>query len=420
MALAASACGADPDLSILHLNDLHARISPDHRGLGGFAYVKTALEEQRRQGPPTLTLHAGDMVQGTPVSTIFRGTPVYEIGNHLGIDLHCLGNHEFDYGWEQIRKFQEVSDVPILSANVLNSDGERLLPHSAVVEVGNLRVGVIGALTPRLPSLIKAELAGPWGARALVPTLRPIVADLRSRTDLVVVLGHLFDDEDEEILRELPDVDVLVSGHDHGGLEEALVVEGRIGVKLKPYGRELGRLDLWLDDESDGVSRHRWTRISVPSSRIEPDPATAASVAVWEERVAQQVDQPIGTCSRAMSRDDLVGLIERAMREQTGADIAYMNRGGVRDALPRGTVLARAIWNMLPFDNELVMATVRGRDIPAAARRRAEVDDGSTYRLVTNDFVAGQWRDAGISFQPTGHTLRDSFLEWVRERGQIP
>ena len=96
-------CAAAPgvELTILHVNDLHAQLLPDSEGRGGFAHLATALERERRAARAHLTLHAGDMVQGTPVSTLFEGLPIFTVANTLGIDVHCLGNHEFDYGWQK-------------------------------------------------------------------------------------------------------------------------------------------------------------------------------------------------------------------------------------------------------------------------------------------------------------------------------
>jgi len=84
-------------LTILHSNDLHAHLVPDDRDNGGFARLATEVRRQKAQYPACLYLNAGDLVQGTPVSTLFHGSPIYEIANLLGFDAATLGNHEFDY-----------------------------------------------------------------------------------------------------------------------------------------------------------------------------------------------------------------------------------------------------------------------------------------------------------------------------------
>ncbi len=420
LAVATSSYAEVERITILHLNDLHARLLPDEQGRGGFAHVATAIESERRTSDHSIVLHAGDMVQGSPVSTIFRGTPVFEVANPLGIDAHCLGNHEFDYGWQRIRDFVRVSRAPILAANVIDDQGGRLLEPAAVLTTGNLKVAVIGALTPRLPALIGPGLVGPWRAAGLVDSLREIVEEMKQRADLVVVLGHLFDDEDELVLRELPGVDVVVGGHDHGGRDTELVVEGRIAVKLRPYGRELGRLDIAFDTESQRVVEFEWRRIPIYANRNSPQPETAALVEHWESKVSERVDITIGHCDRSLSRSEVKTLVERAILETTGADLAYMNRGGVRDSLSRGTVTARHIWNILPFDNTLVEATVLGRDLPEEAVSGHSVERDRRYRFVTNNYVAGLSQYRHIRFRPSGRVMRDTFLDWVKSRDRIP
>ena len=420
LAALAAQCANVEQITILHLNDLHARLLPDEQGRGGFAHVATAIAAERSNSENAIVLHAGDMVQGSPVSTIFEGTPVFEVANRLGFDAHCLGNHEFDYGWEKIAEFQRVTDAPILAANVLNAEGERLVPPTAVLTAGDLRIGVVGALTAGLARLIKPAQAGPWRATPLVESLREPVAEMNARADLVVVLGHLFDDEDEAILRGLRDVDVLVGGHDHGGRDTELLIDGRIGVKLRPYGRELGRLEIAFDRDAGRIVRHRWRRIPISQDRFPAKPDIAALVDQWESKVSELVDVEIAECVRALGRDDVKRVIERALRETTGAQIAFMNRGGVRDSLAEGTVMARHIWNILPFDNALVEATVRGDRLPEEARAGQDLEPGRMYRFVTNDYVAGLPEFAGIDFTARELTLRDAVLDWVKARARVP
>lgn len=418
--LAAGCAAAGQPLTIIHLNDLHARLLPDANGLGGFAHVDSAIARERAAAANALVLHAGDMVQGSPVSTLFEGVPAFEVGNGLGIDVHCLGNHEFDYGWEKIREFVSVSTAPLVSANVIDDSGRHLVEPYVIRSVGGIRIAVVGALTQRLDRLLKPGLAGPWRAAPLVETLRPIVAQVHAKADLVVVLGHLFDDEDERVLRGLPDVDVLIGGHNHGGREFPLVIDGRICVKLRAYGREIGRLDIDFDPQAKRIANYRWKRIPVDARAVAADPDTALAVEDWESRVSEIVDAPIGECRRTLRKSDLKRAIEKSLLEKTGADLAYMNSGGIRDSMPAGQMLARHVWNILPFDNEVVEAVAAGADVPEEVARGLVPD--KLYRLVTNDFVAGQWTDRGrdLDFKPTGNTLRDMFLEWVKERRVLP
>src|SRR5258708_799428 len=111
-------------LTILHTNDLHARLTPLDNHNGGFAYLATAIQREREHCNDCILLNAGDLVQGTPVSTIFHGLPVFEVGNLLGFDAACLGNHDFDYGWMQTQKFVQTANYPIVSSNLRNPKNE--------------------------------------------------------------------------------------------------------------------------------------------------------------------------------------------------------------------------------------------------------------------------------------------------------
>jgi 2',3'-cyclic-nucleotide 2'-phosphodiesterase (5'-nucleotidase family) len=408
-------------LTILHTNDLHARFLPDAEGHGGFAYVAAAIREEKAKSEATLVLHAGDFVQGTPVSTIFRGEPVWEVANHLGIDVNILGNHEFDYGWEQIPKFIGSVDFPTVTANLVNEEGKLLTPDPYVIrEVNGIRIAVIGLITGRLEELSRSNFRGPWRALPPAETAERYAKEVQDKADLVIGLGHLFNEEDDEVLRRAPDMPVLVSGHNHGGQEDIKEYEGRICVKVRAYGRELGRLDLEIDVPNKKVVSYRWQRIPIETSRYQPDATVAALVDKWEKEVSHVVDVPIGVSKRSFDRSATQALIETVMREATGADLAYMNRGGVRDNLPEGEILIRHLWNIEPFGNLIEYGPVLGKDIPEEAREGRQIDPNREYVFATNDFIAQQWREKGLlDLKREGPLVRDAMIEWVRKKKVI-
>ena len=108
-------------LTILHTNDLHSRLSPLANHHGGFAYLASVIRQQREGCTDCIVLNAGDLAQGTPVSTIYKGAPVFEIANLLGFDAFALGNHDFDYGWQQTRRFIGMSKYPMISSNIVDA-----------------------------------------------------------------------------------------------------------------------------------------------------------------------------------------------------------------------------------------------------------------------------------------------------------
>lgn len=423
MLLLACGCGGSDirRLTILHTNDLHARLLPDGRGRGGFAHVAAAIREERAAAPEhTLVVHGGDFVQGTPVSTLFRGMPAIEVANLMGFDVHTLGNHEFDYGWERTREFIEAGEFATVSANVVNDSGDTLADPYVVVERAGMRIGVIGIVTEQLANLTRAELRGPWRSAPIVETVRRYAAELKDKTDLVIVLAHNFNDEDDDILAGVPEVPILISGHNHGGQEDVKEVDGRVCVKVRAYGRELGKLDVEYDVRKRKLLSYDWRRIDVTTDVHPAVPEVAKLVDDWEAKVAAQVDLPIGRSTANLDKRELLPLIERIMREAVSADLAYMNPGGVRDGIAKGEILKRGIWNMLPFGNVIQYGEVRGRDLPKEVRDRPGISPNSLYVVATNNFIAEKWSEKGVSLKRRGPVLREAVISWIEDAETIP
>ena len=419
------------ELTILHFNDLHDRLLPDPDGIGGVAHLATLLKRERAAAHASLTLSAGDLVEGTPVSTVFEGVPDYEIANNLGIDVNCLGNHEFDYGWQKIRDYVQIASFPTVSANAVDASGNRLLnPPYVIRDAGGMRVAVIGALLETLAQNTTLGMLGPYHAAPIVETLRPIVAEAKQHADMVIVLGHIEKTEAEAILRGLPDVSVVVIGHDHRPWKEPLEIDGRFVIHAEGYGRQVGRLVLRYDTAARRMISHEWTGIPVDDSEYAADPVVQAQVDKWEGKVSPLVDVSIGRATREIPRDEVKTLMERAMFDLVPADYSFLNRGAVRDILPGGKLLARHVWNVMPFDNRVVTVDIPGDQLAALTDPsgrtdpvvKATLDPKRVYHLATTDFVAQSWADIGKKFprRDQGVLLRDVLIDWIKQKKVIP
>jgi len=410
-------------LTILHINDVHAHISPSDQKLGGFAYLATAIRRERANCPECILLNAGDLVQGTPVSTIFHGLPVFELANLLGFDAATIGNHDFDYGWMQTRKFIETANYPMVSANVAGADGHLFAKPYVILNVNHLRVAVIGALTDDMAHLETPNLMEEWHTIPVVETVRRYAAELKSQSDLIVLLAHINGREESQFLTSATEIPVIVSGHLHDGMENARTIDGRVLVRVKSYAAELGRLDLQVDTEKKAPVSWNWKRIPIDASKIQPAADVAPLVKHWEDEVTARVDRPLAVSKRSFSLDEVKTLIEQAMREETGADFAFMNFGGVRDTLPAGQLLERHIWNVMPFDNLVVAAKVKGSQLPARVLGGAKPDPDREYMLVTSDYIAAnqaaEMGGAGLKFEGNLGLLRDMLIDWFRKKKTI-
>jgi 2',3'-cyclic-nucleotide 2'-phosphodiesterase (5'-nucleotidase family) len=413
-------------LTILHTNDLHARISPLENGNGGFAYLETVIQRERAKCSDCILLNAGDLVQGSPVSTIFHGLPVYEIANLMSFDAATLGNHEFDYGWPQAKKFLQTARYPIVTSNLEDDKGRPFTEHPYVIlKVNGLRVAVVGAMTDSLKTLTTPKLMENWHTTPVIEAARKIAREVREQSDLVVLLAHITGDEEQTFLNVATEIPVMVTGHIHRGLDQALTKDGRLLVRVKSYGEELGRLELKVDTEKKAPISWEWKRIPVNSKEISPNPTVAKAVKQWENEVTARVDAPIAMSKRAFTKPEVKALIEQALRDQTGSDFALMNLGGVRDILPEGQLLARHIWNIMPFDNTVVVGTFKGSQLPPNVVRDRKVDPEKEYTLAVSDFTAAnqQTREnlgtTGMVFPNDVGLMRDILIDWFKKKKVI-
>jgi 5'-nucleotidase / UDP-sugar diphosphatase len=407
-------------LTILHTNDLHAHLLPDSAGIGGFAYVAAAVNRERAGCTTCIYLNAGDLVQGTPVSTMFHGLPIYEIANGLGVDAAVAGNHEFDYGWQRVREFANVVKYPLLSANIVNAEGATITGKAyTILNAGGVRVGVIGVvMSDMIGALITPEVAGPYHVLPVIETVRKYARELQDRVDLVVVLGHIYNPEADAILQEVPEVSVVVAGHAHKGFEQMHRAGSGVAVLCTGYGRELGRLDLKIANHK--VQSGEWKKIAIDSHSIDPEPRIAASVAHWENKVSKIVDVPIGEARRQFSSADLRPIIEAGLASETGADFAYMNSGGVRDNLPTGHILARHVWNILPFDNQVLIGKFKGSELPEEITSGKTIDPSRIYSVATLDYVVDmRFRERRSAFTNTHRLLRDVMIDWIKKKSVL-
>jgi 2',3'-cyclic-nucleotide 2'-phosphodiesterase (5'-nucleotidase family) len=311
-----------------------------------------------------------------------------------------------------------------VAANVQTASGKRIAKRAWVVKkVNGLRVGVIGVLMNDLAERYSTpEKMGAYRTIPPAEAVRKHIGKLRRKSDVIVVLAHLSPSDAEAILREVPEVHAVVNGHDHSGQPELVRAGSGVVVRAKGYGVEVGRLRLTFDKQARRITNADWTKIPVDAS-VPPAPDVAQSVASWESRVAEMVDEVIGEAKRDFAtRDENRVWIERALKESLGVDYAYMNPGGIRDSIRAGVIRKRHIWTIMPFDNLMVRGTFRGRDLPKVITDRFPVEADQQYTIAVPDFVAqtdsapgrvGGW---GLTFSKDGPMLRDLLIAWVQKQ----
>lgn len=424
--LLAAAAGAGPPetvrITIVHTNDLHGCIE----NAPTIAAVARAV---RKENPNTLFLDAGDCITGTPVSTMFKGEPVFEVMSLMGYDAGTLGNHEFDHGWRQIRRFRELAAHPLLNANAADPEGAPLGDEAShVFDVGGARVGVLGLLTGDMPSLaMRADWAG-CRVEPPLETAKRLVPELRARCDVVVLLTHVGAEVDAAIAGAVPGIDLIVGGHDHEKFLPLPVKSADRTVAVAHTSRNgalVGVVDLEWNRASRSVRVVDGRLVTIDAKTMPGAPDVKRLVDQWLRRVGEKVDlrETIGTARERIGRERLRAAIERIYADALGADFGFQNMRGVRSEIAAGEIRVEDVWRALPFDDVLVKLRVKGSLLPAFARDAlaGRLDPEKEYVIATRAFVGEQQgKYLGVSGRPVEKTelsMRDVVVAWVRKHG---
>lgn len=425
-------------LTVLHTNDHHGHFWRDPQGQAGLAARKTLVDairdEVRAAGGQVLLLDAGDVNTGTPESDLLEAEPDFRGMSLLGYDAMAVGNHEFDRSAEvQQRQRTQWSNFPWLSANV-RRDGALLFDPYRIVQVGRLRVAVIG-LTTEDTRLMGVEGRYP-GVRfeAAIPAAQRLVPELRRQADAVIALTHLGHHvdgrhgldapDDVQLARAVGGIDLVVGGHTHSLIclrQQAMMkpIDATTGpcqpdrqngawiVQAGDRGRYLGRADFVWHDGRLALERYRLLPVGLTGTAAVPDdPPMRALLAPFQARGAAGLDRPLGRAEgrfdgeRSSVRQHPTALgqwVAGVLQAAAQADLAIISGGGLRASLPDGAITQRDLLTALPFRNRLVVVRLSGQalaeHLQAVARHCA---GGGAYPHFS-----------GVSFVRQGDVLSD-------------
>ncbi len=426
-------------LVILHTNDTHARILESKNDGMGFAKLAAKVAMVRAENPNVLLLDAGDTLHGQTFATLSKGENIVSLMNLMKYDAMTPGNHDFNYGQEQLVALSAKMNFPVLSSNILKADGKTFLPPSVIKEIGGLKVGLFALSTPETaytthPNNVKGlAFADP------IAVAKAQVAELQDQTDVIVCLSHLGLNEGSEftskmVAESVPGIDVIVDAHSHTVLKDGLKVGSTLIGQTGDYDKNLGMIELTVSNGKVSESKASlFTKEQ--AAELTPDPAMTTLITELDTANKAITEVNIGTTTVALNGErgkvrtgetNLGNLITAAMLDATGADVAFTNGGGIRASIDAGEITKGEVITVLPFGNYVVVKDVTGQDLldalelgvskfPAengpfphvagmtftidaskAAGSRisnvmvngAALDVNATYELATNDFMA--------------------------------
>jgi 2',3'-cyclic-nucleotide 2'-phosphodiesterase (5'-nucleotidase family) len=334
--------GEQAEIRILHVNDFHGFAEPyktfgSNERVGGIAYLAAKVEEVRKERPSFL-LSAGDMIQGNNWANLFQGESVIELMNEMRFDAMVVGNHEFDFGPEVLKKRVSEANFPVLGANV---EGLKILTPYIIKELRGAKIAIIGLVTEDVP--ISTHPRNIPGIKFSSPmdTVEKYVKELKNKTHMIVVLSHIGHPVDRILAEKVKGIDVIVGGHSHTKVTKPVKVGDTIIVQAWEYGRALGVLDLTLKDGKivrfEGYLEETKPKIGKEDQKV------LAIVEKYKQKMDAVLNREVGE-----------------------ADVAIINGGGIRASIKKGEIRVKEIYTALPFDNYIVVIKLTGRQIREA------------------------------------------------------
>jgi len=408
---------AGEKLTILHINDTHGQIeaveAKDGATYGGFARVAYLVDslrsEAEAEGRTFYFLHAGDALQGPPVSNMSKGKLDFELLNEMELTAMAVGNHEFDFGQENLNELVEIAEFPVISANVTDESG-RLYPAFVKEEVGRERIIIVGLTTEATP--IGTHPANVEGL-SFLPADSVIVALIDSlgygKRDFVIALTHLGWTADSVLAEQVPQIDLIVGGHSHTIIEEPRKIKNSLIVQAGARTVYLGKLEAEL---KKGSLRDCSYELILLSGKIAEEPDMAARIAEASKELDKQLGVPIGKTevvlvpglTEAADELSLGDLVAEIMREETGAEFAFTNQGGVRAAIIPGDVTMKDVLTALPFSNTVVVMELTGNQVQELLDFNVSLGphSGGTLHLAVVEYkeVEGKAMDISIGGKP--------------------
>lgn len=370
--------GADATtLTVLHTNDIHGNVSDDGKSVIGFAKFATYVQEERKENDNLLVLDAGDMFQGLPYANISKGSSIIPLANAVGYDAMTVGNHEFDFGSENLFK-NIVTNVnfPVIAANIYADNGTRVLEPYMIKEVDGVKVGIIGMTTEETAFKSHPDNTKGYYFADMIEETQKNVAELKEQgVDIIVVLAHLGLDEGEYtsdlIAEKVEGIDLIVDGHSHTVLEEGRKVGDTLIVSTGTAFNNVGRVEMTIEaGELESVKAGLLTYSDfadvVPNADVEAliEKTKAEQDVIFSEVVGQTSVTLDGTRGVVRTGETNLGqLATAAITELTGADAVLVNGGGIRASIEKGDITRGDLQTVFPFGNTIVVKELTGEQL---------------------------------------------------------
>ena len=402
---------------ILHTNDVHGAIE-------GYAYITALKADYEAKGAEVILVDAGDYSQGEVYVSDTKGLDAVEMMNVTGYDVVTLGNHEFDYGYAQLKENMTKADFKILCANVYGEDGIPIFDANYTYTTkSGVKIGFFGMETPEAqtkanPALIKG-LKFDTDLKAVAEKQLEALKD----DDVVIALSHLGVDDSSkpytsyDLYNAAKGIDFIIDGHSH-----SVMTKGKNGEPIQSTGTKFANIGvIVIDDASKKIE-------SNSLYEIKEDTAKDAAVAAAAQKIIDRIDKeygavfakskvelngakaPNGNRDGETNNGDLItdAMLWKVMQNKEGLTVnedhvvAITNGGGIRAAIKVGDVTKKDIKTVLPFGNTIEVIYVTGTEL-------LEALEASTFCVPES--IGGFPQVSGISYTISTGAVYDANAE---------
>ena len=402
---------------ILHTNDVHGAIE-------GYAYITALKADYEAKGAEVILVDAGDYSQGEVYVSDTKGLDAVEMMNVTGYDVVTLGNHEFDYGYAQLKANMTKADFKILCANVYGEDGTPIFDANYTYTTkSGVKIGFFGMETPEAqtkanPALIKG-LKFDTDLKAVAEKQLEALKD----DDVVIALSHLGVDDSSkpytsyDLYNAAKGIDFIIDGHSH-----SVMTKGKNGEPIQSTGTKFANIGvIVIDDASKKIE-------SNSLFEIKEDTAKDATVAAAAQKIIDRIDKeygavfakskvelngakaPNGNRDGETNNGDLItdAMLWKVMQNKEGLTVnedhvvAITNGGGIRAAIKVGDVTKKDIKTVLPFGNTIEVIYVTGTEL-------LEALEASTFCVPES--IGGFPQVSGISYTISTGAVYDANAE---------
>ncbi len=418
----------------------------------GAANIYDLWKEKEGYTPdgPFLILSGGDNWTGPAISTWTQGRSMVEVMNAMNYDASAVGNHEFDFGLDELKTRISEARFPYLSANIRWKSDERIpvdlgiLPYTFKT-VNDLKVGIIGLTTQGTSTAANPAYVSVFDFVDYEPALRETLPEVEAQNpDVVLVISHVCVPELERLIRNTQDLDITMMGAGHCNE----LVARRIGNTVLLGGgyhfSSYASIKIAFDVVNDRVARTRFDTYEYIHE--DKDPAIASIVESWANEMEQELSVEVAYLANTLEqRSDTLSqlIIDSWLVADQSADVAITNTGGIRADLEAGPVDVGDVVAVLPFDNTIVAVEMSGRELRIAleqgeraavagierrgrtnyiTRRGAALSEDETYRVLVNSFMyagGSGWTifaEADPDAYDTGINYHQPFQEWLQQQ----